>query len=246
MTPLHPQRGQAHEQPTSLAGAPALAVSEGSPEEAAATRGTVLLLHGFTGSKEVQRTEAFALARRGYLAVTPDAVGHGARRFADFADRFTPDRADRSFFELVHQTVEELPAVIAALQERRWAVEGRLAACGISMGGAVLFGAIASGTRLDAAAAIVATPVWRHRSFSPHERPDRFFPTPLLVQTASADAVVDPAEARAFCHVLESHYGEAPDRLRFLEHPGEGHMFSESGWGRAWAEVEAWFARFLR
>ncbi|HEY8205849.1 MAG TPA: alpha/beta fold hydrolase [Myxococcaceae bacterium] len=234
------------EQPTTLAGVPALAVSKAPPEEAAATRGTVLLFHGFTGSKEVQRTEAFSLARRGYLAITPDAVGHGARRFADFDRRFPPDLADRNYFEVVQQTADELPSLIAELQERRWALPGRLGACGISMGGAVLFGAIASGCAFGAAAAIVASPVWRHRPFSPHERLDRFFPVPLLLQNASADEVVNPAEARALCEALAPRYASAPERLRYFLHSGEGHMFSERGWHRAWGEVEAWFDRFLR
>lgn len=233
------------EHATTLAGAPALVMTERPPEEAA-QRGTVLLWHGFTGSKEVQRTEAISLARHGYLAITLDAVGHGDRRFPDFDRRFVPELADRSFFQVVQQTAAEVPAVLEALRERDWAVPGRLGGCGISMGGAILFGAIASGCRFDAAAPIVASPVWRHAPFSPHQRLDRFFPTPLLVQTAADDEVVAPGESRALCEALAPRYASAPERLRYVEHPGEQHMFSEAGWGRAWGAVLDWFDRSLR
>jgi hypothetical protein len=80
---------------------------------------------------------------------------------------------------------------------------------------------------------------------SPHEQPGRFFPTALLVQTAGADATVPPAAAREFCEELIPYYRSAPERLRYVEHPGESHLFSPDGWDRAWTEVLAWFDRFL-
>lgn len=122
------------EQVISLADVPALAVASGAPGTAA-ERGTILLLHGLTAAKEVQRTEAYSLADRGYLAVTIDAVGHGARPYADFDARFAADRGEASFFEIVRRTAAEIPAVLAALADLGWTHPGRVGACGISMGG---------------------------------------------------------------------------------------------------------------
>ncbi len=230
-----------------LAGVPALVASTDDPEQAA-VRGTVLLLHGLTGSKEVQRNEAHSLARNGYLAVALDAVGHGARRYLDYAARFPPDdlaRFDRTFYAGVAESADEISEVAAALHDRGWARPGGLGACGFSMGGFTLFGAITGGCKLDAAVAVVASPRWRDQPRSPHEALDRYFPTPLLIHTGGADAVVPPGDARALHAALVSRYASAPERLRYVEHAGEGHMFSEAGWRRAWSDALAWCDRFL-
>lgn len=227
-----------------LAEMPALAVAAEAPA-AAAKRGTVLVLHGLTGSKETQRTEAHALAERGYLAVAIDAVGHGARRYSDFDDRFSPERAEHSFFDVVQRTADELPSVLDALARLGWTRPGRVGACGISMGGFILFGAMSSHSAFNAVATVVASPRWLHVADSPHERLDRFFPTPLLIQTAGNDPVVSPSGARELYEKLMPRYASAPERLHYIEYPDEGHMLSEPAWRLAWAEVLDWFGRFL-
>ncbi|HYV43891.1 MAG TPA: alpha/beta hydrolase [Myxococcaceae bacterium] len=231
---------------TSLGTAPALLVSSG-PEREAAERGTILLLHGFTASKEVQYKEAHSLAEHGYLVAVTDAVGHGARRLPDFKAHFSVsgDELERRFFAVVKQTADELPGVVAALRAEGLVREGRLGACGISMGGAVLFGAMSGLCAFDAVVTMVATPIWQLRPDSPHQRLEKFFPAPLLMHTCSEDRTVSPADARALFEALTPRYASAPDRLRYVEHPGEGHMFSPAGWERAWGETVAWFDRFL-
>ncbi|RKH35239.1 hypothetical protein D7Y13_02585 [Corallococcus praedator] len=226
------------EQRVMLADAPALIVG-GGPTPAPGPRGTVVLLHGLGASKEVQRPEAYLLARRGYVAVILDAVGHGERRHPDFEHRFAPERMADSFAELVAQAAAELPTVLGVLAEQGWSRPGAVGACGISMGGAMLFGAIEAGAVLDAAVSVVAPPPRAHAHLA------RYFPTPLLLQTAGADTLVPASNARAFHHALTPRYASAPERLRFVEHDGEGHMFSEAGWGRVWDEALGWFDRFL-
>jgi len=232
---------------TTLGTAPALLVSE-RPAREAAERGTVLLLHGFTASKEVQYQEAHSLAEHGYLAVVTDAVGHGARRLPDFEAHFSVsgDELERRFFAVVKQTADELPGVLDALRAEGLVREGRLGACGISMGGAVLFGAMSGPCAFDAVVTMVATPIWQLMPDSPHQRLEKFFPAPLLMQTCSEDRTVSPADARALSEALAPRYAAAPERLRYVEHPGEGHMFSPAGWERAWGETVEWFDRFLR
>ena len=235
------------EQTTMLAGVPALATSVGSPE-LAAERGTVLVLHGLTASKEAQHLDSRSLAERGYLAVALDAFGHGERRYIDFDARFSdadPDRSERNFFQVVQQSAEELPIVLEAMATRGWAHPGRVGAFGISMGGFILFGAVAARCRLDAVATIVASPVWRLGERSPHEQLGRFFPTPLLMVTGADDPVVPPGDARELHAQLVPRYEKAPERLRYLEHAGEGHMFSKPVWDQTWGEVCGWFDRFL-
>jgi uncharacterized protein len=232
------------EEKLSLAGVPALLTFASSAERAAA-RGTVLILHGATASKEVQYRESHSLAERGYLAVAIDAAGHGDRRYPEGDERLAEQRAQQTFYDIVAQTAAELPAVIEALEARGWAQRGRLGAVGISMGGFILFGALVARCRLDAVVPIVASPRWKLIEPSPHQQRDRYFPTPLLMITGSADAVVPPEAARQLHEALQPKYAEAPERLRYLELPGEEHMFSPEGWGKAWGETCAWFDRFL-
>lgn len=228
-----------------LHNAPALLTFEEDPERAA-RRGTVLILHGLSASKETQRPEATALAARGFLAVSVDAVGHGERRYGDFEDRFAHGTGSAAYLEVVRATAEELPEVAALLIERGLAAPGRLGGCGISMGGAILFGAMTSGLSLEAAATIVASPRWPgDDEASPHRRLERYAPTALLIQTAAEDAIVPPLDARALHQALVPGYALHAERLRYIEHPGEGHILSEAGWRRLWAEVVSWFERHL-
>lgn len=234
-----------HETAMILGSAPALLVHHGSAESAA-DHGTVLLVHGLGGSKEVQRTEARSLAQMGYLAIVIDAIGHGDRRYSDWDERFAPPNAQRSYFDIVRRTAEEIPAVLEAIRAHGWRKSGRLGACGISMGGAILFGAMLPRGTFDAVATIVASPRWLDAPESPHLRIDAFFPTPLLIQTAGADTVVPPDAARVLHTALVPHYATSPDRLRYIEYPGEPHLPHAPAWNRIWSEVLAWFATYLR
>jgi uncharacterized protein len=233
-----------HERRTTLGRTPALMVSQ-APAELAAQRGTVLVLHGFTASKDVQRTEVESLAQHGYLAVGLDAVGHGERRWPDFQQRFSGD-GERPFFELVQQTANELPGVLAALRELELLCEGRLGAVGFSMGGTIVLGSVGHRCAFDAVATVVAPPHWRQVGEDFAERLEAFFPTPLLMQTGERDEVISPAAARALAERLRPHYASAPERLRFVEYAGEAHLFSPNAWRQAWGEVLGWFDTFLR
>src|SRR6185436_15708242 len=106
---------------------------------------------------------------------------------------------------------DELPAVLGALRAEGLVREGRLGACGISMGGAILFGAMSGLCAFDAVVTMVATPVWQLMPDSPHERLERFFPAPLLMQTCSEDRTVSPHDARALFQALTPRYAAAPE-----------------------------------
>lgn len=233
------------EEKLTLGGVPSLATFADSAERAA-ERGTVLILHGLTASKEAQHLDSRSLAERGYLAIAIDAVGHGDRRYPDFDARFSALRGERSFYEVVARTVAEVPGVIDALASRGWAHPGRLGAVGISMGGFILFGAVVARCRLDAVVTIVASPRYKPDDTSPHRALDRFFPTPLLMVTGSADEVVEPGAARQLAEDLRPAYASAPERLSYLELLNEGHMFTKDGWDRGWGATCGWFDRYLR
>lgn len=228
-----------------LAGVPALVAG---PAEPAERRGTVLVLHGLGGHKGVQWPELDGLARAGFLAVGLDAPGHGARRDPDLEARFSRPGpvAHRAFGETVEAATREIPRVVDALVARGWAEPGRTGIAGASMGGFVAYGAALAERRLGAAVALIASPEWDWAgAASPHARPDGFFPIALLSATAGADEIVSPSAARLLHATLASRYAAAPDRLRYLEVPGAGHMLPEPAWRGTWDEAAGWFARFL-
>jgi len=204
------------------------------------TRGVALLLHGLGGSKEVQRAEAKLLARRGFVGVVIDAVGHGARRYVDFEERFSSSRGERSYFETVAASARELPDVVDALR-RRFALP--VGACGISMGGATLFGALAQGLKLEAAVSIVASPRWRVVEERPDQRLEAFGATPLLMMTAGRDDVVSSDEAQRFYDAVRPRFG--PGRLELRSFPREGHLFTPEAWREATKAMADWFETFL-
>jgi pimeloyl-ACP methyl ester carboxylesterase len=226
-----------------LGPAPALLVRQ---EELRLPLPTVLVFHGLSADKDVQRRELVTLAEAGFLAVGIDAAGHGERRLPDFEELFAGSREEIEplLFSLVTETVAEVPAILDALAETGLADPERFALFGISMGAHITYGAILAEPRLRAAVALVGSPEWRHPG-SPHRRPQDFFPVALLSITGEKDINVPPASARAFHRALEPHYRGSPERLRYLEIPDAPHLMSAEDWETAMREAVDWLTRFL-
>jgi dienelactone hydrolase len=226
-----------------LATAPALLARR---EDLALPLPAVLVYHGLSADKEVQRKELVTLAEAGLLAVGIDAAGHGERRLPDFEERFAGpwEEVEPLFFSLVTETINEVPAVVDALEATGLAAADQFALFGISMGAYIIYGAIPAERRVRAAVALLGSPEWPHPA-SPHHRADRFFPTALLSITGEKDVNVPPDGARAFHRTLEPHYRTSSERLRYLEIPGAPHMMSEGDWGTVMREAVGWLRRFL-
>lgn len=201
----------------------------------------VLWFHGFTADKDTNRPELEWLAEAGFLAIGIDAAGHGERRLDDFDQRLggSPEHRHRLFLALVAQTVAEVPTIVDALSRIERADPRRLAVCGVSMGGCIVYGAVATERRIRAAAALLGSPAWTGRQDS---YPRASFPAALLSITAGCDDVVPPAAARALHEELVRHYHDRPHALRYREIPGAGHMLDRQDWEAALREVSAWFS----
>jgi dienelactone hydrolase len=227
-----------------LATAPALLARR---EDLALPLPAVLVYHGLSADKEIQRKEIVTLAEAGFLAVGIDAAGHGERRLPDFEERFAgewKEEIESLFFSLVTETLHEVPAVLDALEASGLAAPDRLALFGISMGAYITYGTIPAEPRVRAAVALLGSPEWPHPA-SPHHQADHFFPTALLSITGGKDVDVPPESARAFHSTLEPYYRAAPERLRYLEIPGAPHMMSEADWETAMREAVRWLRCFL-
>jgi dienelactone hydrolase len=236
----------------SIGDVPALLRYRGSPERAA-EHGTVLFYHGFGGTKERAEDYLTALAKAGFLAVGLDAVGHGERRYPDFAVRFDDGRWDTHFEEvetrflqLLDDTAAEVPSVNNELLARGWARADRIGISGRSLGGCVCYAAVLADDRIRAAVSIAGSPEWTlPRAHSPHHHPDGFFPAAVLSLAAELDEHCPPAQIRAFHAELEPRYTCEPDRISYVEYPEVGHFLTPELNADTRRRAAAWFQRWL-
>ncbi len=235
------------EETTRIADIPALLVYQNSPKEAA-KQGTVLFYHGLAANKETGKKELTSLAQAGYLAVAIDNVGHGERRYEDFDHRFssTNPNLEADFTEAVAETAQEVPKLIDALCSRYGAKEDKIAIAGISMGGFITYRAIQVDKRLKVATPILGSPQWKIKdSRSPHENINEFYPCAILSQNAGADESVPPQAARELHEQLVHHYGEEPNRQKYVEFANVGHFMPEHDWNELWSNVLDWLKEHL-
>ncbi len=164
----------------------------GSPQ------GTVLVAHGFAGSKELMQYWGFALARQGFDTYLFDQPGHG--------EQVQPLPEWRSLAN--NPLGRNLQAMIAELTATGRAEAGRIALVGHSMGGAAVVAAA-----MEQNPAIVAT-VAISAAYSDPLPPD------LPVNLLSLVAERDPASIRAAAAALEP---QSATR-KTVDFPGKNHL----------------------
>jgi len=205
----------------------------------------VVIFHNFGGNKTDDLLRlAVSLADAGCVAIMPDAALHGERAPDDFALRLQEDH-DGLFLDSLRGTLGEAHDVLAWVADRDDVDPDRIGAVGVSMGGAV---ALALSCREHplapkvAVALMPATPGSAMRQeaiYAPD--PASCFPTALLIVQGTEDRVGLHPTARSFYDELVPHYSAAPERLRFVDMPGEAHRV-----GAYWIEETlAWLGRFL-
>jgi uncharacterized protein len=227
-----------------VGGVPLVAVR--SPD-ARGTLPAVVVFHGFDGNKTDDLLRlAIPLADAGCLAVLPDAALHGERAPDDFALRLEEDH-DGLFLDSLGGTIEEAGSVLSWTADRDDVDEARIGVVGTSMGGAVALALSCRERPLAPKAAVVlmpATPgpgsaVRQEAAYAPD--PASCFPTALLIAHGTEDRIAPYPNARSFYDALVPHYAAAPERLRFVDMPGESHRI-----GAYWIEETlAWLGRFL-
>ena len=217
--------------------------------------GTVLLYHGLGAAKEVQRRELEWLAAAGLRGLCVDAPHHGERADGLLDRLASAENPHPDFIRIVQDATLEIPALTDfCIRE----FGGKVAVCGISLGGFISFAAVPVEKRLAASVPILGSPDWNHRDgrapgetllqlmeHSPARHPESFPPCALLAANAGRDAQVPPEAARNFVQLLRPQYRDCPDRLRYLEYPESEHMMREQDWLSLWQVTTAWLARFL-
>jgi dienelactone hydrolase len=233
-----------------LAGVPLL-IAEPAPGSEPVP--VVLWYHGFRADALAHAGELERCAAAGFLAVGVDAVGHGARR-----DLFLDQRVARSadgglpiMLEIVENTVREFPALIDALADSYPVDRERISIVGISMGAFLVYRAVALGSPVRAAVALLGSPEWPNES-SPHHQLDAFRTPALLSITAERDTRV-PGEAAMRLHSalgVSSPSSDADIGVARRSHHhhhyilrGAGHLTSADEWARAMRVTQQWLGR---
>jgi dienelactone hydrolase len=191
---------------------------------------TVFWFHGFNVDKSVNRTEFERLAAAGFLAVGVDAVGHGARRWPNLDEIAAAPREETltAMRAMANDTAHELPALIDALVREGLADPERIAIVGVSMGGYVVYRALAVEPRIRAAVALLGSP----------DGVPAMQETALLSITAERDVNVPPDAARA----LHERLGWRD--AKSVELAGAEHLMDAEQWERAMDEMLRWVTTY--
>lgn len=216
----------------------------------------VVVVHGFTGRKEVVLSLAYDLAAQGYLAVALDVFGHGERKYADFEGRFATD-FPQEFFCAVDRTARDVSMVIdhfCALGKTR---KGDVGIVGVSMGGFIALASAYLDRRIQVCASVLATPVWsdfleqfwvrgipeleisptsrdealaeRIASKQPFSWISHYQPRALLLVSAGKDPFIPQQGFRDFVNLAHPIYQDIPGaRLELAEFPNFGHQFIDA------------------
>ena len=233
------------------AGVPVLVAEPDVGARAAGPLPLVLWFHGFGVDAAANGKELARLADEGDLAVGVDAVGHGARRAPDLAERQAAPReqALRTMASLADATARELPALVDALVARGMADASRVAAAGVSMGGYLVYRAIVTTPAVGVAVALLGSPEWPDADQpsvdSPHAHLEAMRRVRLLSITGEHDTNVPPDAARRL-HARLAIGDPHGERARYVELTGAPHLMSAEQWEAAMDETLRWLAMHLR
>ena len=207
----------------------------------------VLIYHRFSGRNTDDLLPlALPLADSGVAAVLPESALHGERAPQDFDARLANDR-DGLFTDVLENTVREAGEVLAWVSSQKDLDPARIGVVGTSMGGAVAL-AVACGDHSPAPKVAVAlmpsapgpgSSIRQEAAYAPE--PEQGFPTAVMIVHGTDDRTTPYPNARTFYDGLVPHYSAAPERLRFVDMPGEDHKV-----GAYWIEETlSWLGRFL-
>ena len=204
----------------------------------------VLWCHGFRASSDDHRGELARVASAGFLAAGLDAVDHGERLAPDLAARIAaaPGGALEVVLDLAERTAAEIPGVVRALVDERWAAPGGAALVGISMGGYLAYRAALVEPALRTVVALLGSPEWPGAANSPHRTPEAFHGVALLSVTAGRDESVPPDAARRFHAALAAGHPR-PERARYLEIPDAPHLMNGAQWSLLMDATLDWLRR---
>jgi uncharacterized protein len=222
---------------------PALLVK---PKDEAPSSGlpAVLIQHGYGAEKSDLLPLASLLVSHGFIALLPDAWGHGERFPTSGPNWMTQISADY-FIEVVRNTVDDMRDALSWLSNAPSVRADQLIVGGFSMGAVA---SLVLGSEDERASGLIAAsgaplpdllPVRLFGSAPPSEESEvwalahdaaanigRLAPKPLLIQHGRADDMVPVSGALRLYEAAQPHYAECPDNLKLMLYP-HSHLVSE-------------------
>ncbi len=208
----------------------------------------LLWMHGRTASKELDAGRYLRLMRAGIASVAVDLPGHGAR-FDEALQQ--PERT----LEVVERMVDEIDAIVAAMQATNWFVPSRVAIGGMSAGGMAALIRLCREHSFAASAVECTTGsfAWqRHRAMFDAPRAARLDPIahldawraiPMLLLHNTLDAWVAVEGQREFVEALATRGLASAAELH--EFPATGAPYEHAGFGRFSSEAKDRQTAFL-
>lgn len=204
----------------------------------------MLIQHGYGAEKSDLLPLASLLVSHGFIALLPDAWGHGERFPASGPNWMTQISADY-FIEVVRNTVDDMRDTLSWLASVPGARADQLIVGGFSMGAVA---SLVLGSEDERAAGLIAAsgsplpdllPVRLFGSAPPSEASEawalahdaaanvgRLAPKPLLIQHGRADDMVPVSGALRLYEAAQPYYTEHPDNLKLMLYP-HTHLVSE-------------------
>jgi dienelactone hydrolase len=202
--------------------------------DASGLRPAVVLQHGYGADKSFMLPLAHYLAERGFVALLPDAWGHG-ERFPRSGPNWMTELSADFFLEVLRHTVADLPACLSALEARADVRGDAMLLAGFSLGAmAALLAAVqdprvagvisASGSaapdllEISIAGSRLASAAARAWALE-HDAAahlGRLAPRPLLLQHGRRDDMVPVANTLRLYESAQPFYAERPECLGLM------------------------------
>lgn len=239
------------------------------PEQRRAGANFVLLINGFTGTKEEMLPRLRDLAARGFVAVAMDAWQHGERGTEERADLWKRVFSNfrRHMWSIIGNTTLDVLRVIDwAITEL--GVSNEIYMGGLSMGGDIAVAAAGIDKRISRVGAIVATSDWLRLGMREIDHPEVEIPTgtpdayaqffydqlnpqthldhyahapAILFECAGDDTHVPPDGALRFQAEFRDRFPSKADRIKVNLVPNKGHMDAREP--IFWQDCLDWFTR---
>lgn len=226
----------------------------------------IVLLHGFTSTKERNMHYAYLFAEKGFRVIMPEAKYHGTR-----SEGLSEAELSFRFWEIVITSIEELSTIKQELVEEGLVDPSRIGVAGTSMGGIITLGALAKYEWIKAGVSLMGNPsfeqfaLWQLNEMEKRNvqiglsqeqissllnqlkqydlslQPEKLNNRPLLFWHGKLDPVVPYQSAYDFYEQNRKNYEGTDGEFEFITDENAGHNVSNAG-------VEAtanWFEKHI-
>jgi uncharacterized protein len=218
----------------------------------------VLLQHGYGADKTLLLPFGEFLARLGFIALLPDAWGHG-ERFPTSGPNWLTELSADFFLEALRNTTGDMHLCLDAMESRKDVRQGQVVVAGFSMGA---MAALLVGIHDERAAGVVSasgsaapdlltisiagsrlagpqTSAWALEHDAAAEM-QRLAPRPLLLQHGRPDDMVPVGSTLRLYEAAKPFYAGYPDRLELMLYD-HTHLVSP----QQIADAAEWMSKFF-